>query len=130
MKNKKYHTVATFSKFIRNIVEGGKIDTQHTNTWPLTSNTQIHNRSISWIYTNRSIQDHSYNNFVVDPYTHEGCPKWSRDCLPFCSTWVHTHFCKVRVGQSFVSCEVICRSLLAFLSIFSRHCIVCPSIYA
>jgi len=40
MKNTKYHTVGTVPKSIRKIVERGKIDTP---------NTQIHDRSLSWL---------------------------------------------------------------------------------
>ena len=42
MKSKKYHTVGTFPKSNRKIVERGKIDT---------TNTHVHDRSVSWIST-------------------------------------------------------------------------------
>jgi hypothetical protein len=42
----KYHTVGTFPKPIRKMVERGKMDTP---------NTQIHDRIISWLDTDTSI---------------------------------------------------------------------------
>jgi len=47
MKNKKYHTVETVLKSNRKIVERGKIDT---------TNTQRHDRSLSWLGTGTSIK--------------------------------------------------------------------------
>jgi hypothetical protein len=42
---------------------------------------------------------------------------WSRNCLPFQSTWV---FSRVRVSHSSVFCVMFCRSLFVF-----GHCVVC-----
>jgi hypothetical protein len=47
MKNKIYHTVGTFPKTKRKIVDRGKIDTP---------NTQIHDRSLSCLGTGISIK--------------------------------------------------------------------------
>jgi len=47
MKNKKYHTVGTVLKFRRKIVERGKIDIPDT---------QIYDRSLSWLGTGTSIK--------------------------------------------------------------------------
>ena len=47
MKNKKYHTVRTVSKSIRKIVKSCKI---------CTTNTHVHDRSLSWLGTNNSIK--------------------------------------------------------------------------
>jgi len=47
MKNKKNHTVGTIQKSNIKIVERGKIDTL---------NTQIHDRSVSWLGTGTSIK--------------------------------------------------------------------------
>ena len=47
MKNEKYHTVRTFSKSNRKIVERGKIDTP---------NTQILDLSLFWLDTGTSIK--------------------------------------------------------------------------
>ena len=48
MKNKKkYHTVGTVSKSHRKIIEMCNIDT---------SSTQLHDRSLSWIFTATSIK--------------------------------------------------------------------------
>jgi hypothetical protein len=44
---KKYHTVGTFHKSNRKIVERGKIDT---------TSKQIHDHSLSWLGTNTSIK--------------------------------------------------------------------------
>ena len=46
MENKKYHTVGTFPKFIRKIIERDLIDTP---------NTQSHDPSLSWLGTGTSI---------------------------------------------------------------------------
>jgi hypothetical protein len=47
MKNTKYHTVGTIPKSIKTIVERVKIETPN--------NTQIHDRSLSWLDTGTSI---------------------------------------------------------------------------
>jgi hypothetical protein len=46
-KNKKCHTVATVPKSIRKIIETGRVDIP---------NTQIHDRSLSWLGTDISIK--------------------------------------------------------------------------
>ena len=46
-KNKKYHTVGIFPKSNRKIVERDKIDT---------NNTQMHDRSFSWLGTGTSLK--------------------------------------------------------------------------
>jgi hypothetical protein len=47
MKNKKYHTVRAILKLRRQIVESGKIDIHDT---------QIYNRSLSWLGIGASIK--------------------------------------------------------------------------
>ena len=66
MKTKKYHTVRTVLKYNIKIVERGKIDTINTQihdrslSWLDTPNTQIHDRSLSWLDTpNIQIHDRS-----------------------------------------------------------------------
>ena len=63
-KNKTYHTVRTAPKSNRKIVERGKIDTSNTQihdlslSWLDTSNTQKHDLSLSWLDTsNTQIHD-------------------------------------------------------------------------
>jgi hypothetical protein len=48
MKTKKYHTVGTIPKSDIKIVERGKMDTP---------NTEMHNRSLSWLDTGTSIKN-------------------------------------------------------------------------
>jgi hypothetical protein len=48
MKTKKYHTVGTIHKSDIKIVERGKMDTP---------NTEMHNRSLSWLDTGTSIKN-------------------------------------------------------------------------
>jgi len=57
------------------------------------------------------------------------CQKWSMNCLPFRSTWLHHRYL---VGfVSLVFCSVFCGSLFVLLSYFFWIYIVCPSsIYA
>jgi hypothetical protein len=62
--NNKYNTVGKFLKLNIKIVERGKIDTSNTQiherslSWLDTSNTQIHERSLSWLDTsNTQIHD-------------------------------------------------------------------------
>jgi hypothetical protein len=54
-KNKTYHNIRTAPKSNRKIVERGKIDTSNTQihdfslSWLDTCNTQIHDCSLSWL---------------------------------------------------------------------------------
>jgi hypothetical protein len=45
-----------------------------------------------------------------------GCHMWSRNCLPFWSTWVYPRFSWVRDARFLVFCVVFCISLLVPLS--------------
>ena len=53
MKNKKYHTVGTIHKSDIKIVERGKMDTP---------NTEMHDRSLSWLDTGTSMKSFMSSN--------------------------------------------------------------------
>jgi hypothetical protein len=62
------------------------------------------------IIINRSFP-HSWLVIVFLARVARRCNMWSRNCLPFRSTWVHPGFCGVHVTRSLVFCVMFCPSL-------------------
>ena len=60
MKNKKYHTVGTFPKSNRKILEMGKIDTLNTHILYIYIYICIHDCSLSWPDKYRHFKNYFY----------------------------------------------------------------------
>ena len=62
-------------------------------------------------------------------YVDDVCHKWSSNCLPLGSTWVHPMLSHVARAVRVSRCVMFCWSFFVILSFSFGHCIVCPSLW-
>ena len=65
-----------------------------------------------------SLRCHPWNLEHLTSGHIDGCHMWSRNCLPFRSTWLNPCFCGVRVVRCLVFNVMFCRSLFVPLYFF------------